>query len=149
MILRGGIPPIPRSPRRLIDFRKRRETADLFVWATDPDAEIRIDKSGWFSKENDYSQSAADALEIAVAPDRSDFGKWNDVRDLYFGNYDALVKYPSASHREEFLLERDDVETLSTETRELWEYFGYPINGAGSGGAGDRSTGATFNAYNG
>lgn len=99
--------------------------ADLFGWATNPNAEIRSVKPGWFSKDGDYSQPAANASEIAVAPDRSDFGKWTDVRDLYFGNYDALVKYASPSHQEEFLLERDALEPLSAETRDLWEYFAY------------------------
>ncbi len=98
---------------------------DLFAWATDPAAEIRTAKPGWFSKTGNYLQPAASAAEVAVAPDRSDFGKWDDVRDLYFGNYDALVKYASASHREEFLLERDDLDPLSATTRELWEYFAY------------------------
>jgi hypothetical protein len=102
--------------------------ADLFAWATDPNAEIRNAKPGWFSKTDNYLLPAANTSEIAVAPDRSDFGKWNDVRDLYFGNYDALVKYASASHKEEFLLERDDLEPLTAGTREVWEYFAhYPI----------------------
>ncbi|MDP3851300.1 MAG: alpha-amylase family glycosyl hydrolase [Luteolibacter sp.] len=99
--------------------------ADLFAWATDPNAEIRNAKPGWFSKTDNYLSPAANAAEIAVAPDRSDFGKWTDVRDLYFGNYDALVKYASPSHEQEFLLERDDVEALSAETREVWEYFAH------------------------
>ena len=99
--------------------------ADLFAWATNPAAEIRNAKPGWFSKTGNYLSPAANASEVAVAPDRSDFGKWDDVRDLYFGNYDSLVKYASASHREEFLLERDDLDPLSAETRDLWNYFAY------------------------
>lgn len=99
--------------------------ADLFAWATNPAAEIRNAKPGWFSKTDNYLLPATNAGEIAVAPDRSNFGKWTDVRDLYFGNYDSLVKYASPSHSEEFLLERDDLETLSPETRELWEYFAH------------------------
>lgn len=98
---------------------------DLFSWASDPTLELRNVRPGWFSKAGNYLLPAASAVELAAAPDRSDFGKWSDVRDLYFGNYDSLVKYASASHREEFLLERDDVEILSAETRELWEYFAY------------------------
>jgi hypothetical protein len=99
--------------------------ADLFAWATNPNAEIRQAKPGWFSKTGNYLQPAANASEVAIAPDRSDFGKWTDVRDLYFGNYDALVKYASPSHTEEFLLERDDLEPLTAETRDLWNYFAY------------------------
>lgn len=99
--------------------------ADLFAWATNPNLEIRNAKPGWFSKTDNYLSPAANASEVAVAPDRSDFGKWTDVRDLYFGSYDALVKYASASHKEEFLLERDDLEPLTAGTRELWEYFAH------------------------
>lgn len=101
---------------------------ELFPWATTPDTEIRAQRPQWYSKEDNFLLPAADASEIAVAPDRSDFGKWTDVRDFYFGNYDTLVKYPSASHQQEFLLERDALEPLSPDTEELWEYFAhYPI----------------------
>lgn len=95
---------------------------------TDGSARISEARVGWYSKEGDFANPATSASEIAVAPDRSDFGKWTDVRDFYFGNYDALVKYASLSHRSEFLLERDAVEVLTTRTRELWEYFAhYPV----------------------
>ena len=99
--------------------------AELFSWATSPEAQIRHVKPRWFSKSGDYSLPATSAAEIAVAPDRSDFGKWNDVRDFHFGDYDALVKSSSASHRDAFLLERDAVEPLTADTRELWEYFAH------------------------
>jgi hypothetical protein len=102
--------------------------AELFAWATSPGAEIRNLRPQWFSQEGNFLVPAAIPSQIAVAPDRSDFDKWNDVRDFYFGNYDALVKYPSASHRDEFLLERDDLEPLPADTRELWEFFAhYPV----------------------
>jgi glycosidase len=92
---------------------------------TNPSALIRSERLGWYSKEGDFSNPATMLSEIATAPDRSDFGKWTDVRDFYFGNYDALVKYASLSHRFEFLLERDALDVLSTQTRQLWEYFAY------------------------
>ncbi|MCP5534108.1 MAG: hypothetical protein H7A48_13135 [Akkermansiaceae bacterium] len=102
--------------------------ADLFPWATVTGAEIRSQRPQWYSKEGDFSNPASIPGEVAVAPDRSDFGKWTDVRDFYFGDYDALVKYASESHKEEFLLERDDLETLPSDTVELWKYFAhYPI----------------------
>ena len=56
--------------------------------------QIRDYDTRFFSKSGDYAQRAAVApnySDIAVAPDRGDFGKWNDVRDVYFGRYDALV----------------------------------------------------------
>ena len=97
---------------------------DLGITA-DGSARISAARVGWYSKEGDFSNPATTASEIAVAPDRSDFGKWTDVRDFYFGNYDALVKYASPSHRSEYLLERDAVESLTAETKQLWEYFAY------------------------
>lgn len=100
---------------------------DLFPWATAANTQIRNQRPQWFSKDGNYSLPATNAAEIAVAPDRYEF-KWPDVRDLYFGNYDTLVKYTSESHKEEQLLERDSLEPLSADTRELWEYFAhYPI----------------------
>lgn len=99
--------------------------ADLFGWAVSTGTEIRNQKPQWYSKEGNFLLPASNAAEVAVAPDRSDFGKWTDVRDFYFGNYDALVKYSSASHQQEFLLERDELEPLSADTVELWEYFAY------------------------
>ncbi|MGA0110511.1 MAG: alpha-amylase family glycosyl hydrolase [Chthoniobacterales bacterium] len=97
---------------------------DLGITA-DASARISEVRVGWYSKEGDFSNPATSVSEIAVAPDRSDFGKWTDVRDFYFGNYDALVKYASPSHRLEYLLERDDVDLLTSQVRELWEYFAY------------------------
>lgn len=40
-----------------------------------------------------YGDRAVSASGIAPAPDRFDFGKWNDVVDVYFGRYDSLVEY--------------------------------------------------------
>ena len=97
---------------------------DLGISA-DGSARISAARVGWFSKEGDFSNPATTASEIATAPDRSDFGKWTDVRDFYFGNYDALVKYASPSHNSEYLLERDAVEPLTADTKQLWEYFAY------------------------
>ena len=59
-----------------------------------PATQIRDHDTRFFSKSGDYAQRAglsANYSDIAVAPDRGDFGKWNDVRDVYFGRYDALV----------------------------------------------------------
>jgi hypothetical protein len=97
--------------------------ADLF--GLDANAKIRDVRPQWFSKTGDYSSPATSGTEIAVAPDRSDFGKWNDVREFYFGNYDALVKNANTAERQNFLLERDEFAGHTTATRELWEYFAY------------------------
>jgi hypothetical protein len=43
------------------------------------------------SQPPDYAMRAFSSTSIALAPDRGDFGKWPDVRDIYFGRYAALV----------------------------------------------------------
>lgn len=40
-----------------------------------------------------YGDRASSAFDVAPGPDRFDFGKWLDVKDVYFGRYDALVEY--------------------------------------------------------
>jgi glycosidase len=45
----------------------------------------------FFSAAGDYCVQATDANDIAVAPDRGDFGKWADVSDVFYGDYAALV----------------------------------------------------------
>ncbi|GHC44255.1 alpha-amylase family glycosyl hydrolase [Roseibacillus persicicus] len=95
------------------------------LYGQNPANLIRDVRPSWYAKAGDYSKPAENASEQAVAPDRRDFGKFVDVRELYFGNYDALVKYDSDSHTREYLLERDKLEPLSATTKELWDYFAY------------------------
>jgi glycosidase len=90
---------------------------------------------GWYAKEGFPAQPAANAPEIAIAPDRNDFGNWTDVREFYFGDYDALVKekgaqnpdksYPDNAFKLAFLLERDEFAGHTETTRKVWEYFAY------------------------
>jgi glycosidase len=100
--------------------------------------QIRNFNPGWYAKEGFPGTPAATASEIAIAPDRNDFGNWTDVREFYFGNYDALVKekgtqnpdksYPDNAFKLAFLLERDDFEGHTSTTRQVWNYFAhYPI----------------------
>jgi hypothetical protein len=100
-----------------------------------PTAQIRNANPSWFAKQGFPAQAAANADEIADAPDRNDFGDWTDVREIYFGNYDTLVKakgtqnpdksYPDNAHKFEFLLERDEFFGHTESTRQVWEYFAY------------------------
>jgi glycosidase len=53
--------------------------------------EIRSVEARVFSRTNVYDMRATGANNIAVAPDRVDFGKFSDVFDIYFGRYAALV----------------------------------------------------------
>lgn len=106
-----------------------------------PTNAISAVRPGWYSKKNSYGDPATyfnstSDTDIAVAPDRIDFGKWSDAADFLFGRYDALVQKPAADSNwvwssqwnSRYLREDDYFEGFSTEaTRELWEYFAaYP-----------------------
>ena len=45
----------------------------------------------FYSRPSNYAMRASISSGSAVAPDRGDFGKWSDVRDVFFGRYAALV----------------------------------------------------------
>ena len=108
--------------------------ADLGI-TTNPSQQIRAFNPGWYAKEGFPGTPAANTNEIAIAPDRNDFGNWTDVREFYFGDYDALVKekgtqnpdksYPDNAYKLAFLLERDDFAGHTPTTRQVWEYFAY------------------------
>jgi glycosidase len=97
--------------------------------------EIRDFNTGWYAKEGFPGTPATSKSEIAIAPDRNDFGNWTDVREFYFGDYDALVKekgtqnpdksYPDNAYKLAFLLERDDFAGHTPTTRQVWNYFAY------------------------
>ncbi|MEY2487464.1 MAG: hypothetical protein QOH39_3112 [Verrucomicrobiota bacterium] len=58
------------------------------------DVEARVysrDPDGVGSQPPNYAMRAFSSTSIAIAPDRGDFGKWSDVRDVFFGRYAALV----------------------------------------------------------
>ena len=90
---------------------------------------------GWYAKEGFPATPASNTSEIAIAPDRNDFGNWTDVREFYFGDYDALVKekgtqnadksYPDNAYKLAFLLERDEFAGHTATTRKVWDYFAY------------------------
>ena len=99
-------------------------------------------RPGWYSKRGSYGEPATffvdtNNTDIAIAPDRCDFGKWADAADFLFGRYDCLVeKAPanpswewSSSWYYRFLREDDRFAGFNTDaTRELWEYFAaYPV----------------------
>jgi glycosidase len=94
-------------------------------------------RPGWYSKKGSYGEPATFFVsmtnnDIAEAPDRIDFGKWGDAADFFFGRYDALVQGPVTEGLEgawfsewfqRYLREDDNLEPLSPQTKELWEYF--------------------------
>ena len=81
-----------------------------------------------------YSAPATSASDIASAPDRNDFGKWADVKDVFFGRYTTLVTgFPTAdSSRATVALETDQMTwddlkgaagSNGAVTRAVWKYF--------------------------
>jgi glycosidase len=97
--------------------------------------QIRAFNPGWYAKEGFPGTPAASEDEVAIAPDRNDFGNWTDVREFFFGDYDALVKekgtqnadksYPDNAYKLAFLLERDEFAGHTATTRQVWNYFAY------------------------
>lgn len=55
-----------------------------------PTDEIRDRESRVYSRTDAYDMRAPSSANTAPAPDRYDFGKWTDVKDVYFGRYAAL-----------------------------------------------------------
>jgi glycosidase len=109
--------------------------------------EIRNREARFFSKDYDefnnpggenYAERASNAGELAPGPDRFDFRKWNDVKDVFFGRYDALVEYDAEPERSSYTSEGDWFDTSDAEwtsndfvqegqwrnvTRRVWDYF--------------------------
>ena len=96
------------------------------------------DRDARFFSRNDgslaYSGPASSASNVAVAPDRNDFGKWRDVIDVFFGRYATLVTgYPDAESSRQTVgtsQEWINLEDLSggpgsngAVTRAVWRYF--------------------------
>ena len=123
------------------DVEFAQQGVDLFqpdgsTWAlTD---EIRNREARFFSREGNYGNRASNAGTIAPGPDRFDFGKWNDVKDVFFGRYDALVEFNSAPENTSHTGEGDwfdpsDSDWTSIDftqggegrnvTHRVWDYF--------------------------
>lgn len=114
---------------------------DLFqpdgqTWA--PTDEIRNRDARFFSQDGNYGNRASSASNIAAGPDRFDFGKWNDVKDVFFGRYDALVEYDAEPELSSYTNEGDWFDTSDSDwtnldftrdgiqwnlTRLVWDYF--------------------------
>ena len=97
----------------------------------DPEARIGTVRPGWYAKMTDYGEPATGYAsawdnDFATAPDRGDFGKWNDVTEFYFGKYSALVRH-NPDNNGDYLNEDDvyDFAGMSADTMDLWKYFAY------------------------
>jgi hypothetical protein len=102
---------------------------ELFATNATPATEIRSVEARFFSKDGNYAERATSAGDIAPAPDRFDFGKWLDVKDVFFGRYAALV--PNSADQGRFNNEEDWFDyTPGTPgyfdqiTQNVWKYFG-------------------------
>lgn len=100
-------------------------------FATNAAQSMPVLRPGWYSYWQDYGQPAAFYNgvydnDIATAPDRGDFGKWDDVAELYFGKYSALVRH-NPDNNGDYLNEQDtfDFAGMTADTVALWKYFGY------------------------
>jgi hypothetical protein len=93
--------------------------------------EIRNQEARFFSQSGNYGARASVAENIAIAPDRGDFGKWDDVRDVFFGNYSALVSL-NPQDNGNYTNESDFFDfggaNFDGVTRNVWKYFAeYPL----------------------
>ncbi len=103
-----------------------------------PYDEIRNRDARFFSADGNYGNRASSAANIAAGPDRFDFGKWRDVKDVFFGRYDALVEFDSEPERSSYESEGDwfdysDADWTANDftqngqqwnvTRRVWDYF--------------------------
>lgn len=123
----------------MLDFVANHSAWDAVFGQGGVDLNLTADKNekipaNWYSRSSDYGQPATyftnmGDKDIAVAPDRDDFGKWNDVADFHYGRYSALWRYSSDSgltpqphkNEDDFM----DWNSLSPEVIKLWRYLGY------------------------
>jgi glycosidase len=99
----------------------------LFSPGSSATAEIRNVEGRFFSQDGDYYQRAFSAASIAPAPDRNDFGKWLDAKDVYFGRYAALWQNSGSTDKQKDEGDWFDYTTgtgnFDTYTHNVWRYF--------------------------
>jgi hypothetical protein len=99
---------------------------------------LRNRDARFFSATGNYGNRASSAANIAAGPDRFDFGKWQDVKDVFFGRYDSLVEVDTEPERSSHTNEGDWLDTTDADwtandivlggqnrnvTRQVWKYF--------------------------
>ena len=118
---------------------------------TNANSEIRNTEARFFSRYNAYELRASSAGNIALAPDRNDFGKFADIFDVFYGRYAALVSGSTGGHQSEADWFDNSIGNENTVgdghfdviTRNVWKYFaeytlhwltatGYPANPTGA-----------------
>lgn len=115
--------------------------------------QIRNVEARFFARVNAYDMRASSAGNIALAPDRNDFGKFEDTYEVYFGRYASLVSGSTGGHLNEgdwfdYSIGSDGSSGdnnghFDAITRNVWRYFagyidfwltqtGYPANSGGA-----------------
>jgi hypothetical protein len=98
-----------------------------FSPASSATTEIRNAEARFFSRSGDYYLRAYDAGSVAPAPDRYDFNKWLDAKDVYFGRYAALWQNSGSTDKQKDEGDWFDYTTGSgnfdSYTRDVWRYF--------------------------
>ncbi len=102
-----------------------------------PNDEIAEHEARFFSRNNDYANRASSEANVAVAPDRGDFGKFGDTYDVFYGSYSALVDNNPGDNGgfndegDTFFYGDSDwndfdggPNSSSNITRRVWNYFG-------------------------
>jgi len=106
---------------------------EIFGGPWNSNDKIRDQVPGFFSTDGNegfqaYSRPAQSGNRIAVAPDRNDFGKWSDVRDVYFGNYATLVTGNPSAEASRAIVRNEgdwmDFNGMNQTTIGVWKYFG-------------------------
>ncbi|MBN1269218.1 MAG: hypothetical protein JXB04_06495 [Kiritimatiellae bacterium] len=100
-------------------------------FTSNPTNRIGTVRPPWYSLITDYGEQATYYNgvydnDFATAPDRGDFGKWDDVCDFYFGKYSALVRH-NPDNNGDYLNEDDvyDFAGMNTNQVDIWKYFAY------------------------
>ena len=68
---------------------------------TTASTKFRNTEARFFSRTDAYDMRAFDSSSIALAPDRTDFGKFADTYDVYYGRYAALVSGTTGGYKSE------------------------------------------------
>ncbi|HOO21748.1 MAG TPA: hypothetical protein PL011_10225, partial [Kiritimatiellia bacterium] len=111
----------------------------------------------WYSRATNYAMPATTYVsatnnDIGVAPERVDFGKWDDVAELLYGNYSTMIRFDDRTEEQKAsgelteetsrMYNEDDqyyYDQMLPATKLLWKYMaGYPefwIKQTGHGGA--------------
>ena len=111
----------------------------------------------WYSRATNYAMPATTYVsatnnDVAVAPERVDFGKWNDVAELLYGNYSTMIRFDDRTEAQKAsgelteetsrMYNEDDqyyYDQMLPATKLLWKYMAsYPefwLAKTGHGGA--------------